>query len=224
MADIRLIEAQLAEARQQTATAQQQLEDRLLENNGAEDEETASLRAVADLHRSREASLVRVHQAAQRANTADAIEARHQESRNGVRAARGLERRYVNAAKALETALEAVVVARSEFLQVDAELHAAIRAVCMNPELNDAQKSGLYTSSANSWISNDSVRAYVRSIFNEDRRPDSIAGVAARHMQQTIVRLETAAAHRKPNLRSRSPYNLDGEVELRSMAEAGEGA
>ena len=70
MADIKLIEAQLAEARQQTATAQRQLEDRLLENNGAEDEETASLRAVADLYRSREASLVRVRVAAQRANTA----------------------------------------------------------------------------------------------------------------------------------------------------------
>lgn len=85
MADIRKIEAQLAEARQQTATAQRQLEDRLLENNGAEDEETTSLRAVADQHRSREASLVRVREAAQRANSAAAIEARHQESRDGVR-------------------------------------------------------------------------------------------------------------------------------------------
>lgn len=144
MADIQQIEAQLTEARQQAATAQRQLEERLLDYNGAEDAETASLRSAADLYRSREASLVRVREAAQRANSAAAIEARHQESRNGVRAARALERRYVNAAKALEAALEAVAVARSEFLQVDAELHEAIRAVCMNPELNDAQTSGLY--------------------------------------------------------------------------------
>ncbi|KWH61603.1 hypothetical protein [Burkholderia anthina] len=219
MADIRLIEAQLAEARRQTATAQQQLEDRLLENNGAEDEETASLRFVADLHRSREASLVRVHEAAQRANSAAALEARHQESRDGVRAARALERRYVNAAKALETALEAVAIARSEFLQIDAELHTAIRAVCMNPELNDAQRHGLYINGTCSWISDQAVRTYVKSMFDEDRRPDSIAGVAARHMQQTIVRLETAVAHRKPDHRPRSPYTLDGEVELRSMQE-----
>lgn len=224
MADVRKIEAQLAEARQQTATAQRQLEDRLLENNGAEDEETASLRAVAELHRSREASLVRVHEAAQRANTAAALEARHQESRNGVRAARALERRYVNAAKALEAALEAVAIARSEFLQADVELRSAIRAVCMNPELNEAQRDGLYVSGANQWIPNDAVRAYVKSIIGEDRRPDSIAGAATRHIQQTIVRLETAAAHRKPNLRPRSPYNLDCEIELRSLNEADEEA
>ncbi|HDR9767888.1 TPA: hypothetical protein QDC27_003238 [Burkholderia cepacia ATCC 25416] len=217
MADIRKIEAQLAEARQQTTTAQRQLEDRLLENNGAEDEETASLRAVADLHRSREASLVRVHHAAQRANTAAAIEARHQESRDGVRAARALERRYANAAKALEAALEAVAIARSEFLQVDAELRSAIRAVCMNPELNEAHRDGLYVSGANQWIPNDAVRAYVKSIIGEDLRPDSIAGAAARHIQQTIVRLETAAAHRKPT--HQPPYIIDSESALRSAAE-----
>ncbi|AOK52147.1 hypothetical protein WT15_11085 [Burkholderia stagnalis] len=219
-----MIEAQLADARQQTAIAQQQLEDRLLENNGAEDKETASLRAVADTHRSREASLVRVHEAAQRANTAAALEARHQESRDGVRAARALERRYVNAAKALEAALEAVAIARSEFLQVDSELHAAIRAVCMNPELNDAQRHGLFINGTRSWISDQAVRTYVKSMFDEDRRPDSIAAVAARHMQQAIVRLESAAAFQKPDGRPRSPYTLDSEVELRSMAEAGEGA
>ncbi|CAI8954870.1 MULTISPECIES: hypothetical protein [Burkholderia] len=222
MADIKLIEAQLAEARQQTATAQRQLEDRLLENNGAEDKETASLRAVADLHRSREASLVRVHAAAQRANTAAAIEARHQESRDGVRAARALERRYVNAAKALEAALEATAVARSEFLQVDAELHGAIRAVCMNPELNDAQTSGLYVSGTRAWISDQAVRTYVKSMFDEDRRPDSIAAVAARHMQQAIVRLESAAAYRKPT--HQPPYIIDSESALRSVTEAGEEA
>ncbi|MEY8174212.1 hypothetical protein [Burkholderia multivorans] len=222
MADIQQIEAQLAEARQQAVTAQRQLEDLLLENNGAEDEETASLRSVADLYRSREVSLVRVREAAQRANTAAAIEARHQESRNGVRAARTLERRYVNAAKALETALEAVAVARSEFLQVDAELHEAIRAVCMNPELNDAQTSGLYTNSLRSWISNDAVRRYVRSMFQEDSPPDSLGAVAARHMQQTIVRLEVAAAHRKPT--HEPPYIIDSESALRSVTEAGEGA
>ncbi|WP_321917800.1 hypothetical protein [Burkholderia cepacia] len=222
MADIRLIEAQLAEARQQTATAQQQLEDRLLENNGAEDEETASLRSAADLHRSREASLVRVHEAAQRANTTAALEARHQESRDGVRAARALERRYVNAAKALEAALEAVAIARSEFLQVDAELHTAIRAVCVNPELNEAQRHGLYISGTCSWISDQAVRTYVKSMFDEDRRPDSIAGVAARHMQQTIVRLEDATAYRQPS--RRPPYIIDSETALRSATEAGEEA
>ncbi|KVF16104.1 hypothetical protein WJ05_04650 [Burkholderia vietnamiensis] len=221
MADIRLIDAQLAEARQQTTIAQQQLEDRLLENNGAEDKETASLRAVADLHRSREASLVRVHEAAQRANSAAAIEARHQESRDGVRAARALERRYVNAAKALEAALEAVAVARSEFLQVESELHVATRAVCANPELTDAQRTGLYMNSALSWISDDAVRAYVKSMFDEVRRPDSIAAVAARHMQQTIVRLETAAAFQKPT--RQPPRIIDSESALRSMAGAGEG-
>ncbi|WP_175978915.1 hypothetical protein [Burkholderia sp. BCC1047] len=217
MADIRLIEAQLAEARQQTTIAQQLLEDRLLENNGAEDEETASLRAVADLHRSRETSLVRVHEAAQRANSAAALEARHQESRDGVRAARALERRYVNAAKALEAALEAVAIARSEFLQVDAELHEAIRTVCVNPELNDAQRHGLYISGTRSWISDQAVRTYVKSMFDEDRRPDSIAGVAARHMQQTIVRLEDATAYRQPS--RRPPYIIDSETALRSAAE-----
>lgn len=220
MVDIQLIEAQLTEARQQAATAQQQLEDRLLKNNGVEDEETASLRAVADLHRSREATLVRVHEVAYKANSAAAITARYRESWNGVRAARALERRYVNAAKALEAALEAVAIARSEFLQVDAELHEAIRTVCVNPELNEAQRHGLFVSGTRSWISDQAVRTYVKSMFDEDRRPDSIAGVAARHMQQTIVRLETAAAHRKPNLRSRSPYNLDCEIELRSVIEA----
>ncbi|WP_176317785.1 hypothetical protein [Burkholderia vietnamiensis] len=222
MADIRLIEAQLAEARQQTAIAQQQLEDRLLENNGAEDEETASLRTAADLHRSREASLVRVHEAAKRANTAAALQARHQESRDGVRAARALERRYVNAAKALEAALEAVAIARSEFLQVDAELHTAIRTVCMNPELNEAQRHGLYISGTRSWISDQAVRTYVKSMFDEDRRPDSIAGVAARHMQQTIVRLEDATAYRQPS--RRPPHIIDSETALRSVREAGEGA
>ncbi|MBR8165044.1 hypothetical protein KDW98_28280 [Burkholderia vietnamiensis] len=222
MADIRLIEAQLAEARQQTTIAQRQLEDRLLENNGAEDEESASLRVAADLHRSREASLVRVHEAARRANTAAALEARHKESQNGVRVARALERRYVNAAKALEAALEAVAIARSEFLQVDAELHAAIRTVCLNPELNEAQRHGLYISGARSWISDLAVRMYVKSMFDEDRRPDSIAGVAARHMRQTIVRLETAAAHRKPT--HQPPHIIDSESALRSVAEAGEGA
>ncbi|HDR9872987.1 TPA: hypothetical protein QDE31_24935 [Burkholderia cenocepacia] len=222
MADIRLIEAQLAEARQQTAIAQQLLEDRLLENNGAEDEETASLRSAADLHRSREASLVRVHEAALRANTAAALEARHQESRDGVRAARALERRYVNAAKALEAALEAVAIARSEFLQVDAELHTAIRTVCTNPELNEAQRHGLFISGTRSWISDQAVRTYIRWMFDEDLRPDSIAAVAARHMQQTIVRLETAATHRKPS--RRPPYIIDSESALRSGAEAGEGA
>ncbi|MDW9226811.1 hypothetical protein C7S15_1372 [Burkholderia cepacia] len=222
MADIKLIEAQLAEARQQTATAQRQLEDRLLENNGAEDEETASLRAVADLHRSREASLVRVHQAAQRANTAAAIEVRHQESRDGVRAARALERRYVNAAKALEAALEATAVARSEFLQVDAELHAAIRAVCMNPALNDAQTSGLYVNGTRAWISDQAVRTYVRSMFDEERRPDSLGAVAAKHMQQTIVRLEAAAEYRKQT--HQPPYIIDSESALRSVTEAGEEA
>ncbi|MBU9221055.1 hypothetical protein [Burkholderia multivorans] len=222
MADIRKIEAQLAEARQQAATAQRQLEDRLLENNGAEDEETASLRSVADLYRSREASLVRVREAAQRANSAAAIEARHQESRNGVRAARALERRYVNAAKALETALEAVAVARSEFLQVDAELHEAIRAVCMNPELNDAQTSGLYVRGTRAWISDDAVRRYVRSMFDEDTRPDSLGDTAAKHMQQIIVRLEMAASHRKPT--HQPPYIVDSESALRSVTEAGEEA
>ncbi|MGS0894925.1 hypothetical protein ACVBGC_20675 [Burkholderia stagnalis] len=223
MADIRKIEAQLAEARQQTATAQRQLEDRLLENNGAEDEETVSLRAVADLHRSREASLVRVHQAAQRANTAAAIEARHQESRDGVRAARALERRYVNAAKALEAALEAVAIARSEFLQVDAELRSAIRAVCMNPELNDAQTSGLYTSDGTrAWISDQAVRTYVRAMFDEEHRPDSLGAVAARHMQKTIQRLEIAAAFRKPT--HQPPYIIDSESALRAVTDAGEGA
>lgn len=222
MADIRLIEAQLAEARQQTATAQQQLEDRLLENNGAEDEETASLRAVADLHRSREASLVRVHGAAARANSAAALEARRQESRDGARAARALERRYVNAAKALEAALEAVAIARSEFLQIESELRAAICAVCANPELADAQRSGLYISGAHPWISNDAVRAYVKSIVGDDSRPDSIAVVAARHIQQTITRLETAAAFRKPT--HQPPYIIDSESALRSVTEAGEGA
>ncbi|VWD51475.1 hypothetical protein [Burkholderia contaminans] len=222
MADIRLIEAQLAEARQQTAIAQQQLEGRLLENNGAEDEETASLRAAADLHRSREASLVRVHEAARRANTAAALEARHQESQNGVRAARALERRYVNAAKALEAALEAVAVARSEFLQVDAELHAAIRSVCMNPELNDAQTSGLYVSGTRAWISDQAVRKYVRSMFDEEHQPDSLGAVAARHMQQTIMRLETAAAHRKPT--RQPPRIIDSDSALRSVSKAGEEA
>ncbi|WP_175999421.1 hypothetical protein [Burkholderia stabilis] len=222
MADIRLIEAQLAEARQLTTTAQRQLEDRLLENNGAEDEETASLRAVADLHRSREASLVRVHQAAQRANTVAAIEARHQESRNGVRAARALERRYVNAAKALEAALEAVAVARSEFLQLASELHAAVHAVCANPELTNAHTSALYTNSARSWISDEAVRKYVRSIFQEDSPPESLADTAARHMQQTIVRLEAAAAHRKPT--NQPPHIIDSESALRSVNEADEEA
>ncbi|AHI65987.1 hypothetical protein [Burkholderia thailandensis] len=223
MADIRLIEAQLAEARQQTAIAQQQLEDRLLENNGAEDEETASLRSAADLHRSREASLVRVHVAAQRANTAAAIEARHQESRDGVRAARALERRYVNAAKALEAALEAVAVARSEFLQVDSELHAVIRTVCMNPELSDAHTSGLLQMNAvRAWISDQAVRTYVRSMFDEEHRPDSLAGTAAKHMQQTITRLETAAAFRKPT--HQPSYIIDSESALRSASEAGKGA
>lgn len=222
MADIRLIEAKLAEARQQTAIAQQQLEDRLLENNGAEDEETASLRTAADLHRSREASLVRVHEAAQRANSAAALEAQHQESRDGVRAARALERRYVNAAKALEAALEAVAIARSEFLQVDAELHEAIRAVCMNPELNEAQRHGLFINGARSWISDQAVRTYVRSMFDEEHRPDDLGAVAARHMQQTIVRLETAAAHRKPN--RRPPYIIDSDSALRSVSKAGEEA
>ncbi|KWC78894.1 hypothetical protein [Burkholderia cepacia] len=222
MADIRKIEAQLAEVRQQTVTAQQQLEDRLLENNGAEDEETASLRAVADRHRSREASLVRVRETAQRANTAAALEARHQESRDGVRAARGLERRYVNAAKALEAALEATAVARSEFLQVDAELHTAIRAVCMNPELNEAQRHGLYISGTRSWISDQAVRTYVKSMFDEDHRPDSLGAVAARHMQQTIVRLEDATAYRQPS--RRPPYIIDSETALRSATEAGEEA
>ncbi|WP_175901998.1 hypothetical protein [Burkholderia seminalis] len=222
MADVRKIEAQLAEARQQTATAQRQLEDRLLENNGAEDEETASLRAVADLHRSREASLVRVHEAAQRANSAAAIEARHQESQNGVRAARALERRYVNAAKALEAALEAVAIARSEFLQVDAELHAAIRAVCMNPELNDAQTYGLHVRGARAWISDQAVRMYVRSMFDEDHRPDSLGAAAAKHMQQTIVRLELAADYRKPA--HQPPYIIDSETALRSVTEASEEA
>lgn len=217
MADIRLIEAQLAEARQQTATAQQQLEDRLLENNGAEDKETASLRSVADLYRSREASLVRVREAAQRANSAAAIEARHQESRNGVRAARALERRYVNAAKALEAALEAVAIARSEFLQVDAELHAAIRTVGMNPELNDAQTYGLYVSGARAWISDQAVRRYVWSMFDEDTRPDSLGAAAAKHMQQTIVRLELAADYRKPA--HQPPYIIDSESALRSASE-----
>ncbi|MCW3676296.1 hypothetical protein [Burkholderia cenocepacia] len=222
MADIQLIEAQLADARQQTATAQQQLEDRLLENNGAEDKETASLRAVVDLHRSREASLVRVHEAAQRANTAAAIEARHQESRDGVRAARALERRYVNAAKALEAALEATAIARSEFLQVDAELHAAIRAVCMNPELPEPHASGLRIDGARAWISDQAVRTYVRSMFDEDHRPDSLGAVAARHMQQTIVRLELAAEYRKPT--HQPPHIIDSESALRSVTEAGEGA
>ncbi|WP_342612473.1 hypothetical protein [Burkholderia ambifaria] len=222
MADIKLIEAQLAEARQQAATAQQQLEDRLLENNGAEDEETASLRSTADLCRARESSLVRVHVAAQRANTAAALEARHQESRNGVRAARALERRYVNAAKALEAALEAVAIARSEFLQVDTELHEAIRTVCMNPELNDAQRSGLFVDGTRSWISDDAIRTYVRSMFDEAHRPDSIPGVAARAVQQTVVRLESAAAYRKPT--HQPPYIIDSESALRSVTEAGEEA
>lgn len=223
MADIRLIEAQLAEARQLTTTAQRQLEDQLLANNGAEDEETASLRAVADLHRSREASLVRVHQAAQRANTAAAIEARRQESRNGVRAARALERRYVNAAKALEAALEAVAVARSQFLQVDTELRAAVRTVCANPELNDGQKTPLlYANNSGSWVSDDAVRLYVRSMIDEAQRPDSLAGFAAKHVQQTIVRLEAAAAYRKPTLQP--PYIIDSESALRSVTEAGEEA
>ncbi|MBH9659422.1 hypothetical protein JAO05_30545 [Burkholderia pseudomallei] len=222
MADIRLIEAQLAEARQQTAIAQQLLEDRLLENNGAEDEETASLRSAADLQRSRQASLVRVHEAAQRANTAAAIEARHQESRDGVRAARALERRYVNAAKALEAALEAVAIARSEFLQVDAELHEAIRAVCMNPELPEPHASGLRIDGTRAWISDRAVRTYVRSMFDEDLRPDSIAGVAAKHMQQTIVRLELAAEYRKPA--NQPPHIIDSESALRSVTEAGEEA
>ncbi|KVG63758.1 hypothetical protein [Burkholderia pseudomultivorans] len=223
MADIKLIEAQLAEARQQTATAQRQLEDRLLANNGAEDEETASLRSVADLYRSREASLVRVREAAQRANSAAAIEARHQESRDGVRAARALERRYVNAAKALEAALEATAVARSEFLQIDAELHAAIRAVCANPELNDGQKTPLlYANNSGSWVSDDAVRLYVRSMIDEAQRPDSLAGFAAKHMQQTIARLEAAAAYRKPT--NQPPHIIDSESALRSVTEAGEEA
>jgi len=222
MADIKLIEAQLAEARQQTATAQRQLEDRLLANNGAEDEETASLRTVADLHRSRESSLVRVREAAQRANSTAAIEARHQESTNGVRAARGLERRYVNAAKALEAALEATAVARSEFLQVSSELQAAVRAVCVNPELTNAHTSALYTNSARSWISDGAVRQYVRSLFQEDSPPESLAGIAARHMQQTIVRLEAAAAYRKST--HQPQYIIDSESALRTMSEAGEGA
>ncbi|WP_306715151.1 hypothetical protein [Burkholderia dolosa] len=222
MADIKLIEAQLAEARQQAATAQRELEERMLENNGAEDKETASLRAVANLHRSREASLVRVHEAAQRANTAAALEARHQKSRDGVRAARALERRYVNAAKALEAALEAVAIARSEFLQVDAELHTAIRAVGMNPDLNDAQTTGLYVSGTRTWISDQAVRTYVRSMFDEEHRPDSLGAVAARHMQQTIVRLELAAEYRKPT--HQPLYIIDSESALRSVTEAGEEA
>ncbi|KGX51283.1 hypothetical protein [Burkholderia pseudomallei] len=220
MADIQLIEAQLADARRQTATAQRQLEDRLLENNGAEDEETASLRSVADLYRSREASLARVREAAYKANSAAAIEARHQESRDGVCAARALERRYVNAAKALEAALDAVAVARSEFLQLASELHAAVHAVCANPELTNAHTSALYTNSARSWISDDAVRKYVRSMFQEDSPPESLADTAARHMQQTIVRLEAAAAYRKPTLQP--PYIIDSESALRSVTEAGE--
>ncbi|KFL51440.1 hypothetical protein JM78_23740 [Burkholderia pyrrocinia] len=219
MADIKLIEAQLAEARQQAAAAQRELDERLLENNGAEDAETVSLRAEVEAHRSRESSLVRVREAAYKVSSAAALEARHQESRDGVRAARALERRYVNAAKALEAALEAVAIARSEFLQVESELHVTIRAVCANPELNDAQRSGLYMSSAHPWISNDAVRTYVKSIVGEDLRPDSIAVVAARHIQQTITRLETAAAFQKPDRRPRSPYNIDGESELRSVTE-----
>ncbi|MBJ9693671.1 hypothetical protein [Burkholderia cenocepacia] len=217
MADIKLIEAQLAEARRTASLAQCELEATLLETNGAENDETASLRAVADLHRSREASLVRVREAAQHANSAAAIEARHQESRSGVRAARALERRYVNAAKALEAALEATAVARSEFLQIDAELHAAIRAVCMNPELNEAHRRGLYVSGTRAWISDQAVRTYVRSMFDEEHRPDSLGAVAARHMQQTIVRLEAAAAHRKPT--HQPPYIIDSESALRSAAE-----
>ncbi|KVR68560.1 hypothetical protein WK24_13010 [Burkholderia vietnamiensis] len=223
MADIQLIESRLAEARRQAATAQRELDERLLENNGAEDKETASLRAEVETHQSREAALIRVRKTAYDANSAATLEARHQESRNGVRAARGLERRYVNAAKALEAALDAVAIARSEFLQVDAELHAVIRAVCMNPELNDAQRSGLFVDGTRSWISDDAVRTYVRSMFDEVHRPESLAGVAAKHMQRTIVRLESAAAFQKPDRRPRSPYTIDGESELRSAAEAGEG-
>ncbi|MCA8202909.1 hypothetical protein LGM71_17765 [Burkholderia sp. AU33545] len=164
-----------------------------------------------------------MREAALRANSAAAIEARHQESRNGVRAARGLERRYVNAAKALETALEAVAVARSEFLQVNSELHTAIRAVCVNPELTDSQTGPLlYANNGGSWISDDAVRTYVRSMFDEAHQPDSLAGFAAKHMQQTIVRLEAAAAYRKPT--HQPPYIIDSESALRSMTEAGEDA
>ncbi|MFP3560514.1 hypothetical protein SB861_59520, partial [Paraburkholderia sp. SIMBA_049] len=93
---------------------------------------------------------------------------------------------------------------------------------CMNPELNDAQTSGLYVSGTRAWISDQAVRTYVKSMFDEDRRPDSIAAVAARHMQQAIVRLESAAAYRKPT--HQPPYIIDSESALRSVTEAGEEA
>jgi hypothetical protein len=64
MANIHLIESTLAEVRQQVTTTQRELEDRLLANNGAEDQETAALRYTLATLRSSEYSLMQVRRIA----------------------------------------------------------------------------------------------------------------------------------------------------------------
>lgn len=66
------------------------------------------------------------------------------------------------------------------------------------------------------------THVYVQSMFGEESRPDSLAGAAAKHMQQRLFHLEGAAAYRKPT--HQPPYIIDSESALRSMTEAGEEA
>ncbi|KVE89136.1 hypothetical protein WI99_09735 [Burkholderia cepacia] len=212
MADIELIESRLAEARQQAATAQRELEERMLENNGAEDAETAQLRSIVDTHRSREATLIQVRKAAYAANSAAALAARAEAARDGVREAAKLERQFVKAAAALDVALAALLVARSEFMQVEEELRSvSVRKVLLNVGTHNSD----YFNVSNSCIATDLLRRHIRHVFDEERVQQPLADEARRYHARTMRVLESVVNRPAPSV-SRSPYGSAAGAELTS--------
>ncbi|VWC39406.1 hypothetical protein BLA6993_06940 [Burkholderia lata] len=207
MADIELIESRLVEARQQAATAQRELEERLLESNGAEDEETAQLRTIVETHRSREATLIQVRKAAFAANSAAELAARAETAREAVREAAKLERQFVKAAAAIDAALTALRVARSEFLQIDTVLQATSRKVRDHSNLRDSERFSW--SFVNHEIARDKLRRHIAHMFDEVGAQSALADDAATYHAQEIRRLEDIAARpmlTSPSTPPESPY------------------
>ncbi len=219
MADIQLIETRLAEARQQAATAQRELEERMLENNGAEDAETAQLRSIVETHRSREATLIRVRKAAYDANSTAALAARAEAAREGVREAAKLERQFVKAAAALDVALAALLVARSEFMQVEEELRSvSVRKVLINVGTHNSD----YFNVSNSCIATDLLRRHIRHVFDEERAQQPLADEARQYHAKTMRVLEGVVNRPAPSA-PRSPYGTSAGAELTSYTALHEG-
>lgn len=205
MPNSQIIEERLREARQAAADTQSQLQHQLLLSDGAENEETARLRAEVAMHQTRAKDLGPVLEAAYEADRKAETEARAAKCLEAVEKAGRIAPRYISTAAGVDAALFSLTIARSEFMQLEAEMRETAREVV---ELSNADRSrmGETLSHVSLPSLDEEMQRHVDAMFAGDKARDSI--------ESQVRKRAEANAHRLAEIAQRPPA---GPVEVTAI-------